>query len=96
MTRFVEILHHERELSVKSFPALLDAMIERLDADGSHFEMSFLYFVIKRAPVGVGCRVSGVGCRVSGVGCRQPDGLPCLAHQRAARACQEFCVRGIA
>ena len=49
--RFVEILHHERELSVKSFPALLDAMIERLDADGGRIEMSFLHFVMKRAPV---------------------------------------------
>ena len=51
MSRFVELLHHERELSVKSFPALLDAMIERLDADGGRIEMSFLYFVMKRAPV---------------------------------------------
>ena len=51
MSRFVEILHQERELSVKSFPALLDAMIERLDADSGRIEMSFLYFVMKKAPV---------------------------------------------
>jgi GTP cyclohydrolase I len=51
MSRFVEILHHDRELSVTSFPALLDAMIEWLDADGGHIEMSFPYFVMKKAPV---------------------------------------------
>ena len=51
MSRFVEILHHDRELSVKAFPALLDAMIERLDAEGGRIEMSFPYFVMKKAPV---------------------------------------------
>ena len=51
MSRFVEILHHDLELSVKAFPALLDAMIERLDAEGGRIEMSFPSFVMKKAPV---------------------------------------------
>jgi GTP cyclohydrolase I len=51
MSRFVEILHHEREISVDLFRNMLTEMTQRLDADAGHIEMSFLYFVNKRAPV---------------------------------------------
>ena len=36
MSRFVEILHHEREISVDSFRSMLGEMTERLDADAGH------------------------------------------------------------
>ena len=52
MSRFVEILNnHEREISVKSFRHMLSELTERLDADSGHIEMSFPYFVLKKAPV---------------------------------------------
>ena len=51
MSRFVEILHSEREISVESFRAMLATMTERLEADAGHIEMSFPFFVMKRAPV---------------------------------------------
>src|SRR3954462_9532365 len=51
MSRFVEILHREREISVESFGSLLAEMTERLEADACHIEMSFPYFVMKKAPV---------------------------------------------
>ena len=52
MSRFVEILNnHERELSVKSFKDMLVEMTERLEAEAGHIEMSFPYFVNKKAPV---------------------------------------------
>jgi GTP cyclohydrolase IB len=52
MSRFVEILHeHEREISVGSFRAMLEEMTERLEADAGHIEMTFPFFVMKRAPV---------------------------------------------
>ncbi|MDE2049992.1 MAG: GTP cyclohydrolase I FolE2 [Gammaproteobacteria bacterium] len=51
MSRFVEILHGEREISVESFRAMLATMTERLEADVGHIEMSFPFFVMKRAPV---------------------------------------------
>src|SRR3984893_10924413 len=51
MSRFVEILHHEREISVDSFRSMLSEMTTRLDADAGHLEMSFPFFVMKRAPV---------------------------------------------
>src|SRR5438874_508207 len=51
MSRFVEILHGEREISVESFRGMLHTMTERLEADTGHIEMSFPFFVMKRAPV---------------------------------------------
>jgi GTP cyclohydrolase IB len=51
MSRFVEVLHREREISVDSFQQMLTEMTTRLNADAGHIEMSFPYFVMKRAPV---------------------------------------------
>src|SRR6266853_1939991 len=52
MSRFVEILHrHEREISVDSFGKMLVEMTEHLDASAGHMEMTFPYFVMKKAPV---------------------------------------------
>ena len=52
MSRFVEILNsHEREISVESFEAILREMVQRLEAESGHLEMSFPYFVSKAAPV---------------------------------------------
>jgi len=51
MSRFVEILHREREISVESFRAMLEEMTTRLEAEAGHIEMSFPFFVMKSAPV---------------------------------------------
>ena len=51
MSRFVEILHAEREISVESFRGMLESMTERLEADAGHIEMTFPFFIMKRAPV---------------------------------------------
>ena len=52
MSRFVEILNsQEREISVESFEPMLRAMVERLEAETGHLEMSFPYFINKAAPV---------------------------------------------
>src|SRR6202047_5265572 len=52
MSRFVEILHrHEREISVESFGTMLGEMTEHLAATSGHIEMTFPYFVMKKAPV---------------------------------------------
>ena len=72
MSRFVEILHHEREISVESFGNLLAEMTDRLEADSGHIEMTFPYFVMKRAPVSgvesfMDYRATFVGKRVKGV-----------------------------
>jgi GTP cyclohydrolase I len=52
MSRFVEILNvHEGEISVESFEPMLRHMVERLEAESGHVEMTFPYFVNKAAPV---------------------------------------------
>ena len=51
MSRFVEILHGEREISVESFRAMLSTMTARLEADTGHIEMKFPFFVMKKAPI---------------------------------------------
>src|SRR6202030_4819941 len=51
MSRFIEILHTEREISVESFRTILETMTTRLGADVGHIEMSFPYFIMKTAPV---------------------------------------------
>jgi GTP cyclohydrolase I len=52
MSRFVEILNeHEQEISVESFNAMLEQMAQRLESQAGHLEMSFPYFIMKKAPV---------------------------------------------
>ena len=52
MSRFVEILNgYEREISVESFEQMLRQMVQRLEAESGHVEMSFPYFINKKAPV---------------------------------------------
>lgn len=52
MSRFVQILNsHEREISVESFRTILSEMVQRLEAESGHIEMSFPYFINKTAPV---------------------------------------------
>ncbi len=52
MSRFVEILNsHEKEIGVQSFKEILTEMALRLEAEAGHIEMSFPYFINKRAPI---------------------------------------------
>ena len=52
MSRFIAILNdNEREISVENFEPMLRAMVERLEAETGHVEMSFPYFINKTAPV---------------------------------------------
>ena len=52
MSRFVEILNaHEREISPDTFRVMLREMVRKLEAESGSIEMSFPYFVTKKAPV---------------------------------------------
>jgi GTP cyclohydrolase I len=52
MSRFVEILEaHEREITMQSFQAMMKEMLQKLEAEEGHIEMSFPYFIEKKAPV---------------------------------------------
>ena len=73
MSRFVEILNnHEWEITVDSFKTMLTEMTARLDADCGHIEMSFDYFVNKKAPASgvqslLDYKVSMIGAHKNGV-----------------------------
>jgi GTP cyclohydrolase I len=52
MSRFVEILNaHEREISPDTFRLMLREMVKKLEAESGHIEMTFPYFVLKKAPI---------------------------------------------
>lgn len=52
MSRFVEILNqNEYEITVESFTKIITEMVEILNAEDGHIEMTFPYFVSKAAPV---------------------------------------------
>ncbi len=56
MSRFIEILNgREREISVENFEPMLRTMVERLEAETGHVEMSFPYF-INKTPRSLACR----------------------------------------
>ena len=52
MSRFVEILEaQEREITVDTFQQMLREMVQKLEAEEGQIEMSFPYFIEKKAPV---------------------------------------------
>lgn len=52
MSRFIEILHeYSAELTLRTLPALLSAMRERLAAEKASIEVAFPYFMQRKAPV---------------------------------------------
>ena len=52
MSRFVRILNqHDYEITTDSFKAMLSEMVETLEAMTGHIEMSFPFFVNKKAPI---------------------------------------------
>jgi len=52
MSRFIEVLNEFRgQINIKTFHVVLQKMRERLRAQSAHMEISFPYFIQKRAPV---------------------------------------------
>jgi GTP cyclohydrolase I len=52
MSRFVEILNeHSKRISLQNFTDILREMKNRLNAQSAHMEITFPYFINKRAPV---------------------------------------------
>ena len=52
MSRFVEILNsQDHTISASSLEALLQVMVERLEADSGDVEVAFPYFISKTAPI---------------------------------------------
>ena len=52
MSRFIEILNKFRnEIGISNFNDILDSMLEKLEAEAAHLEVSFPYFIEKEAPI---------------------------------------------
>jgi GTP cyclohydrolase IB len=67
MSRFVEMLHLLRaEVSLKRFSDLLEQMKKHLDAASAHIEMTFPYFIEKKAPVSGAPGLMDYTCRIIG------------------------------
>ena len=67
MSRFVEMLHELRtEVSLKRFSVLLDQMKKHLNAASAHIEITFPYFIEKKAPVSSAPGLMDYTCRILG------------------------------
>jgi GTP cyclohydrolase I len=73
MSRFVELLHLLRpEVSLKKFSAILENMKEHLNAASAHLEMTFPYFIEKKAPVSTSPGLMDYTCSI--IGTSDPSG----------------------
>ncbi len=67
MSRFVEMLHFfQPEISLKTFSVILEQMKNDLDAQSSHMEVTFPYFIEKEAPVSKTPAYMEYTCRLIG------------------------------
>jgi GTP cyclohydrolase IB len=67
MSRFVELLHLLRpEVSLKKFAAILENMKAHLNAASAHLEMTFPYFIEKKAPVSTSPGLMDYTCSIIG------------------------------
>ncbi len=73
MSRFVEMLHmFQPEISLKTFAVILDQMKKDLDAESAHMEVTFPYFIEKKAPVSQTPAYMEYTCKLTGTS--TPDG----------------------
>ena len=67
MSRFVELLHLFRpEVSLKKFSAILEDMKKHLNARSSHVDITFPYFIEKKAPMSGSLGLMDYICRIIG------------------------------
>ena len=65
MSRFVEMLHVLKpEVSLKKFAVILENMKKYLDAASAHLEMTFPYFIEKKAPISMATGLMDYACRI--------------------------------
>jgi GTP cyclohydrolase I len=69
MSRFVELLNEYcQDMSTTSIPGILLQMRKRLDARQAHIEVTFPYFLLKRAPVSGAEGLLAYECTIRGFG----------------------------
>ena len=68
MSRFVEMLHLFRPaISLKNFSVILEEMKRHLNAASAHVDVTFPYFIEKKAPVSGSMGLMDYTCRITGV-----------------------------
>ncbi len=68
MSRFVEVLDRYRgQMDIRSFPLILTAIKTELEAQEAHLEVSFPYFIKKRAPVSGAESLMSYRCTIHGI-----------------------------
>jgi hypothetical protein len=73
MSRFVEMLHLlQPEVSLQKFSEILEDMKKHLNAASAHIEVTFPYFIEKKAPVSASPGLMDYTCRI--VGTSDPSG----------------------
>jgi len=73
MSRFVEMLHLFRpEVSLKKISVVLDKMKKHLNAESAVIEVSFPYFIEKKAPISGSPGLLDYTCRI--IGSSDPEG----------------------
>src|SRR4051812_49363547 len=67
MSRFIEVLNqHRGEITMRTLPAVLRELRERLDAESAHIEVKFPYFVERTAPVSESRALMDYECSFTG------------------------------
>ncbi|MGD9210579.1 MAG: GTP cyclohydrolase FolE2 [Desulfobacteraceae bacterium] len=67
MSRFVELLHLlQPEISLKKFSVILEQMKKHLNAASAHIEMTFPYFIEKKAPTSHSPGLMDYTCQIIG------------------------------
>jgi GTP cyclohydrolase I len=73
MSRFVEMLHLlQPEISLQKFSEILTNMKKHLNAASAHIEVTFPYFIEKRAPISSSPGLMDYTCRI--IGTSDPGG----------------------
>ncbi len=67
MSRFIEVLNrHSGEVTMRTLPALLQELRERLEAESAHVDLEFPYFLERAAPVSGAKALMDYECGFSG------------------------------
>ena len=74
MSRFIEVLNEYRGLiTSNNIPDILKRIKERLNANSSHIEISFSYFIEKKAPVSKTKSLMEYKCKFTGIMAEKSD-----------------------
>ena len=80
MSRFVEMLHlFRQEVSLEKFSVILDQMKTHLHAESAHIDVTFPYFIEKKAPVSDALGLMDYTCRI--IGSSDPNGKTDLVSE---------------